>query len=146
MVDFYQLDPPPVHAAGQRVTGLSAVTAGLTTRYGAVLGTAEQAVGHPVVAAAVRRFADRWQPPAGRIAGQVTALGTNTSGSAAVITDCDLTAASTLAVTGTLTGTSALCRAIDTINHVPPSRVSRRDKMNPCGWSSPVRPASSGDS
>jgi hypothetical protein len=73
-------------------------------------------------------------------------LGTNTSGSAAVITDCDRTAASTLAVTGTLTGTSALCRAIDTINHVPPSRVSRRDKMNPCGWSSPVRPASSGDS
>ena len=96
---YYEMDTPPVHGAGRQVSGLAPVADGLARRFGTVLGTAEGTVGHPVVAAAVRRYADRWQPLASRAAGQVRQLGGATSGSAVTISETDLAAEQILAGT-----------------------------------------------
>ena len=114
MVYYYQMDTPQVHGAGQQVAGLTPLAGGLARRYGTVLSTAANTVRHPTVAGALRRFSDRWHPPAELVAGEVSQLGERTSGSAVVITETDLVAEQTLATTGEVVGApSHLNRSIN---------------------------------
>lgn len=96
---FYEMDTPQVHGAGRQISGLAPVADGLARRFGSVLGDAESTVGHPVVAAAVRRFTDRWQPAASTAAGRVRQLGRVTSGSAVTVGETDQAAEQILAGT-----------------------------------------------
>jgi hypothetical protein len=93
---FYEMDAAQVHSSGQQVTGHTSLAVGLARRFGTVLTTAESTVAHSTMVGAVQRFRERWQPGADQVVGEVEALGGGTSGSAVVITETDLTAASHL--------------------------------------------------
>lgn len=90
---YYDMDVVQVYNGGQQVTAETSTATELATRYGTMLSSAEGAVTHPTVSAAVRRYSDLWKPKADQVAGQVEALGVGTSGSAVTISETDQEAA-----------------------------------------------------